>query len=65
MKIFLIVLAAVVSVAACNDRGEGSSSSVRSVDSATAAAPDTIKPISLDSVARRDTVRRDSGRHGL
>jgi len=60
MKIFMIVLAAAVSVAACDNSPSTTSSSFRSVDSAAAAAPDTIKPISLDSAARRDTAR-----HGL
>jgi hypothetical protein len=52
MKKVLIVLAVASAVAACNN-STVETSAVKSVDSAAAAAPDTIKPIILDSAARR------------
>jgi hypothetical protein len=52
MKKVLIVLAAVSTMAACNN-STVETSAIKSVDSAAAAAPDTIKPIVLDSAARR------------
>ena len=61
MKMLLIVVA-LAGLAACND-GSGSGSaapSTKRVDSAVAAAPDTIKAMAVDSGVRRgrgDTVR--------
>jgi hypothetical protein len=56
MKIFVIVLfvaaGCAVGLAACNNNPEPAVPSVKRVDSAVAAAPDTIKAISMDSVRR-------------
>jgi hypothetical protein len=63
MKIVVIALVAVgvaVGLGACNEGAEPAAPSTKVVDSATAAAPDTIKAISIDSVVRKgsgDTVK--------
>ena len=57
MKKVLIVLAVASAVAACNN-STVEPASIKSVDSAAAAAPDTIKPIVLDSAARADSGHR-------
>ena len=51
----MIVLAAATVLFACNNSPVASSAATNSVDSATKAAPDTIKPIVLDSSARSDS----------
>jgi hypothetical protein len=51
MKIFLLLLV-MAGLAACNNRPEAAAPSTKRVDSVVAAAPDTIKPISVDSVKR-------------
>lgn len=59
MKMSLIVVA-LAGLAACNDRSGSVAPSTKRVDSAVAAAPDTIKAIPVDSGVRRgpgDTVR--------
>jgi len=59
MKMSLIVLLA-AALAACNDGSGPAVPSTKRVDSAVAAAPDTIKAISQDSVAQKgrgDTVK--------
>jgi hypothetical protein len=56
MKIVVIGLVAAicaVGLAACNNSPEPAVPSVKRVDSAVAAAPDTIKAISVDSVAEK------------
>jgi hypothetical protein len=63
MKIVVIALVAVgvaVGLGGCNDGAGPSAPSTKAVDSATAAAPDTIKVIPMDSVVRKgsgDTVK--------
>jgi hypothetical protein len=52
MRIIVILLAVAV-LAACNNNPEPAVPSTKAVDSATAAAPDTIKAIFPDSVRRR------------
>ncbi|HXB34267.1 MAG TPA: hypothetical protein VNV35_12630 [Puia sp.] len=56
MKIVVIVLAGALGgagiLAACNNSPEPAALSTKRVDSVVAAAPDTIKAISLDSVKR-------------
>jgi hypothetical protein len=56
MRVLLIVLVAALggagSLAACNNQAETAAPSTKRVDSVVAAAPDTIKAISLDSVKR-------------
>jgi predicted small secreted protein len=57
MKKVMIVLAAAIVMAACNN-GTVETSATKSVDSAAAAVPDTIKPMVLDSAARTDSGHR-------
>jgi hypothetical protein len=64
MRITLIVLLVMMGGAAClagcNNNPEPAAPSTKAVDSATAAAADTIKPISIDSEVRKgpgDTVK--------
>jgi hypothetical protein len=56
MRITLILLLAamycVACLAACNNNPEPAAPSTKAVDSAAAAAPDTIKPIPIDSIKR-------------
>jgi hypothetical protein len=40
-------------LAACNNNAGPAASSTKRVDSVVAAAPDTIRPISLDSIRKR------------
>jgi|HubBroStandDraft_2_1064218.scaffolds.fasta_scaffold101199_2 hypothetical protein len=58
MKTVVIVLMAAVgcagSLTACNNDAEPAAPSTKRVDSVVAAAPDTIKAISVDSGVRRD-----------
>jgi uncharacterized lipoprotein NlpE involved in copper resistance len=66
MKMVIIALVGVtvgvVGIACNNNNSAAGTSQVKSVDSAAAAAPDTIKTIALDSAVRRDSVHRDSVR---
>jgi hypothetical protein len=55
MKILLIVLAAACVMAACNN-STVETSAIKSVDSAAAAVPDTIKPMVLDSAAKSEAL---------
>jgi hypothetical protein len=52
MKTILFTLLIIAGMAACNNSAESAAPSTKAVDSATAAAPDTIKAISLDSLKR-------------
>jgi hypothetical protein len=52
MKIFLILLA-MIGLAACNNHPAAAAPSTNRVDSVVAAAPDTIKPVSVDSGVRK------------
>jgi hypothetical protein len=56
MRFFLIVLVAslgcAVGLAACDNHPEPAAPATKRVDSVIAAAPDTIKAISVDSVKR-------------
>jgi hypothetical protein len=54
MKIFIIVLLVMTSMLACSNRPGAPAPSIKAVDSATAAAPDTIKAGSVDSMVRKD-----------
>jgi hypothetical protein len=54
----MIVLAVAIVLVACNNSSVESSAATKSVDSATKAAPDTIKPIVLDSAVRSDSGHR-------
>jgi hypothetical protein len=51
MKI-AVCLIAVASLAACNNNAAVPAPSTKTVDSAAAAAPDTIKPMAVDSVRK-------------
>ena len=53
MNKLAIVFAAATAVAACNNSSVESAAAVSSVDSATKAAPDTIKPAAIDTGAMR------------
>jgi predicted small secreted protein len=61
MKLLFIVLvaAAAIFVAGCNNNSAGESAAVKSVDSATAAAPDTIKAVVVDTAVKAPA-KRDS-----
>jgi hypothetical protein len=62
MRFFLIVLATglgwMIGLAACNNNAEPAAPSTKRVDSVVAAAPDTIKAISLDSGGKVDSKAR-------
>ena len=51
MNKLAIVLAVAITVVACNNSSVEPSAATRSVDSATKAAPDTIKPAAMDTGA--------------
>jgi hypothetical protein len=51
MKTIMLILM-IAGLAACNNSPEPATPSTKAVDSAAAAAPDTIKAISLDSLQR-------------
>ena len=57
MKVFLTLLA-LIGLAACNNNAETAAPSTKRVDSVIAAAPDTIKAISVDSAGGVDSVKR-------
>jgi hypothetical protein len=52
MKILLILLV-MAGLVACNNRPEAAAPSTKGVDSVVAAAPDTIKPMPVDSGGRK------------
>lgn len=52
-----IFFAVAMAVAACNNSSAGSSAATSSVDSATKAAPDTIKPAAIDTGAMKVPTR--------
>ncbi len=52
MKLLVIVLAAVALLTACGNHSVESATAVKSVDSATAAAPDTIKAVVVDTAIK-------------
>ena len=56
MKLLFGALAAVVFTAACNNNNVDAAS-VKSVDSATAAAPDTIKAVVVDTAMKAPAKR--------
>jgi hypothetical protein len=50
--IFFLLLMIIAGLAGCDNSAGSTAPSTKAVDSATAAAPDTIKAISLDSLKR-------------
>jgi hypothetical protein len=52
MRIFFLIVVALSGLAACNDGAAPAAPSTKRIDSVVAAAPDTIKAISVDSVKR-------------
>ena len=53
MNKLAIVVAVAIAIAACNNSSVEPSAATRSVDSATKAAPDTIKPAAIDTGAMK------------
>ncbi|HTR28661.1 MAG TPA: hypothetical protein VMH27_05295 [Puia sp.] len=52
MKTMVLILLTMAGLAACNNGAQPAAPSTKAVDSAAAAAPDTIKAISPDSLKR-------------